>query len=168
MMSVLSTAAGNDRASRWLVLGSLALNLFFIGAGGAFLVRHSVVPAVPASPPIDRSVGGRIDRIAATLPAADATIFRDAFKADAARIEAAQAALRREQDAVRTTLRADPFDAGAMRTAMANTRTARQSFDVILHDMVATASAKMSVAGRSKLADWPGSRDNSATVRQKQ
>jgi uncharacterized membrane protein len=168
MMSALSNAGGDDRASRWLVFGSLALNLFFIGAGGALLVRHSMTPGAPANPPINRSVGGRIGRIAATLPTADATIFRDTFKADSTRIEAAQAALRREQDAVRTTLRAEPFDAGAMRAAMANTRAARQSFDVILHDMVATASAKMSVAGRNKLADWPGSRDNSATVGQKQ
>jgi uncharacterized membrane protein len=167
MMSALSTAAGDDRASRWLVFGSLALNLFFIGAGGAFLIRHTVATATTATPPVDRSVGGRIDRIAATLPSADATILRDAFKADAPRIEASQAALRREQDAVRAALRAEPFDAGAMRSAMANTRAARQSFDVILHDMVATASAKMSVAGRNKLADWPGSRDNSATVRRK-
>jgi uncharacterized membrane protein len=166
MMSVLSSAAGDDRASRWLVLGSLALNLFFIGAGGALLIRHFAAPAA-TSPPIDRSVSGRIDRIATTLPAADATVLRDAFKADAPRIEATQAVLRREQDAVRTALRAEPFDAGAMRAAMANTRAARQSFDVILHDMVATASAKMSVAGRNKLADWPGSRDNSATVRRK-
>jgi uncharacterized membrane protein len=167
MMSALSAAAGNDRASRRLVLGSLALNLFFIGVGGALLIRHYATPAVTAIPPVDRSVAGRIGRIAATLPAADAAVFSDTFKADALRIEAAQAALRREQDAVRTALRGEPFDAGAMRAAMANTRAARQSFDVILHDMVATASANMSVAGRNKLADWPGSRDNSATVRQK-
>jgi uncharacterized membrane protein len=167
MMAMLSTAARYDRSARWLVIGSLALNLFFIGTGAALLVRHYVVPS-PAIQRIDRSVGGRIERIAATLPAGDAAILRDDFKADATRIEAAQSALRREQDAVRTALRAEPFDAGAMRAAMAKTRMARQSFDVILHDMVATASAKMSVAGRNKLADWPGSRDNSATVRQKQ
>jgi uncharacterized membrane protein len=168
MMSTLSHAVGYDRGSRWLIFGSFALNLFFIGAAGALLIRQYALPATTASRPVDRTVAGRIERIAATLPAADAAILRDGFKADATRIEAAQAALRGEQDAVRAALRAEPFDAGAMRAAMAKTRAARQNFDLILHDMVATASAKMSVAGRNKLADWPGSRDNSATVRRKQ
>jgi uncharacterized membrane protein len=168
MMSALSPATIDDRISRWLVFGSLALNLFFVGAGGALLIRQYALPATSVTAPIDRSVGGRIDRIAATLPAADATIFRDEFKADAGRIEAAQSALRSEQNAVRGTLRAEPFNPDAMRAAMANTRTARQNFDLVLHDMVAAAATKMSLAGRNKLADWPGSRDNSATGRGKQ
>jgi uncharacterized membrane protein len=165
-MAAITTVTGEDRASRWLMLGSLALNLFLVGVGGALLIGHFSAPTTEGAP-IDRSVVGRIDRIAASLPAADAAIFRATFKADADRIVTAQAALRQQQDAVRGALRAEPFDLDAMRAAMTNTRAARQSFEVILHDMVATAAAKMSVGGRNKLADWPPTRDNSATAPRK-
>jgi len=39
-----------ERSSRWLLIGSLALNLFFIGTIGALAVRHSFAPAQPAAP----------------------------------------------------------------------------------------------------------------------
>jgi uncharacterized membrane protein len=160
MMSAISAGAGGERATRWLILGSLALNLFFVGAAGAYLVHQYGTTSTPTSPRLDRSVAGRIERIAATLPPADADILRATFRADTAQVETAQAALRREQDAVRGTLRAEPFNVAAMRAAMADTRAARQNFDLVLHDMVAVAASRMSVAGRNKLADWPGTREN--------
>ena len=30
----------SDRSSRWLLIGSLALNLFFVGTIGALALRH--------------------------------------------------------------------------------------------------------------------------------
>jgi uncharacterized membrane protein len=159
MMSVISMPAGETRAMRWLTLASLALNLFLIGAAGALAVRHYVAPAA-TSAPVDRSVAGRIGRIAATLPTADADILRTAFAADGGPVTAAQAALRKSQEDVRQALRAEPLDLNALRGAMAETRDARQNFDRLLYDLVATAAAKMTVAGRNKLADWPGTRNN--------
>ena len=38
---------------------------------------------------------------------------------------------------------------------MSKTRSARQAFDQSLQDVVAAAAAKMTPAGRNKLADWP-------------
>ena len=38
-----------DRSSRWLLVGSLALNLFFVGTLGALALRHVVAPPQPAA-----------------------------------------------------------------------------------------------------------------------
>ncbi len=55
---------------------------------------------------------------------------------------------------MRAALRAEPFDAAAVRSAMADTRAARQALDLALHDVIATAAAEMSPAGRNSLANW--------------
>jgi uncharacterized membrane protein len=162
MMSVLSPAADDGRGSRWLVFLSLALNLFFVGVTGALAIRHYSAPPPALPAPIDRSVSGRIDRIAATLPTEDANLLRAEFREHAATVEALRGGYRHWQDEVRAMLRAEPFNVDAMRAAMAETRAARQAFDQSLHDLIAAAATKMSVAGRNKLADWPGSREAAA------
>jgi len=163
-MSVISMPAGETRAMRWLIFASLALNLFLIGAAGALAMRHYAAPAA-TSAPVDRSIAGRIGRIAATLPAADADILRAAFLADGAQVTAAQAALRKAQEDVRQALRTEPFDISALRAAMTETRAARQTFDQLLYDLVSRAAAKMTGTGRNKLADWPGTRNNATQNR---
>jgi uncharacterized membrane protein len=160
--------AGETRTTRRLTFASLALNLFLVGVGGALVVRHYSSPAVTTAVPVDRSVAGRIGRIAATLPTADADILRTAFRVDGAKVEAAQAALRQAQDAVGRTLRAEPFEIEATRAAMADTRAARHRFDQELYDLMAAAAGRMSPAGRSKLADWPGTRSSSTGETAKQ
>ena len=85
--------------------------------------------------------------------------MRSELRADAGRFAAAQADLRLSQEEVRNSLRAEPFDVDAMRTAMADVRAARENFDLVLHDVIAAAAAKMSVVGRNKLADWPAARE---------
>jgi hypothetical protein len=66
---------------------------------------------------------------------------------------------------MRKSLRAEPFDPEAMRVAMAENRTARDNFDQVLHDMIASAAARMSTVGRTKLADWRADRDNVPSLR---
>ena len=141
---------GAPATPRWLLLGSLALNLFFIGVAGALLIR-STQPA----PPIDRSVGARIERLATTLPGPDADKLRAQFGARRDAVEAAQGVYRNRQEVIRQALRAEPFNVEAMRAAMADTRAARQSFDLLLQGIIATAAAEMSPDGRGKLAQWP-------------
>jgi hypothetical protein len=51
-------------------------------------------------------------------------------------------------------LRAQPFDAEAMRAAMAASRTAHDNLDRVVHDLIVATAPKMSVVGRLKLADW--------------
>jgi uncharacterized membrane protein len=146
-------AAADDRASRRLVLWSLGFNLFFIGLIGALLLRLFVVPP-PTPAPLDRSAKARIERMAESLPPADAELMRAEYRAKAGPVDVARAEFERNIDAVRTTFRAEPYDGNATRGAMTEARTAYQKFQALLQDIVASAAAKMSVAGRQKLADW--------------
>jgi uncharacterized membrane protein len=158
MMSVLPQIEGAARV-RWLLLGSLALNLLFVGAAGAVAFRYSSPVPLANVARLDHSVESRLDRIAASLPPADAAIMRAELRTEAEKIAAAHADFRLSQQEVRNTLRADPFDAAAMRAAMAENRAARENFDQVLREMIASAAAKMSVVGRNKLADWPAAHD---------
>jgi len=149
------SVSGRDRSSRWLLFVSLALNLFFIGAGGALLMRGAEFGGA-AETTIDRSVAGRIDRIAATLPREDGEKLRATYRANRVELDASNATYRRLQDLVRAALRAQPFDVDALRTAMANMQQARQAYDRRLQDFFARFAAEISPAGRQKLADWRG------------
>jgi uncharacterized membrane protein len=134
-------------SSRWLLLGSLALNLFFVGVAAAMFIR------APA-PTWDRNVFVRVERVAATLPPADADLLRSRINANYAAIDDAQNAYQTARDSIRMTLRQDPFDGEAMRSAMAKTRAARQTFDQTLQGVFAGVAPQMSSAGRHALADW--------------
>ncbi len=154
-MSVAQLAPSMARgSSRWLLLGSLALNLFFIGVAAALAVRS------PTLPSWDRNVFIRVERLAATLPPADADMLRGLIKADRETIEDTQTKYRAAQDVIRETLRHEPFDVGAMRAAMVQTRAARQAFDQAIQGIFAATAAQMSSAGRHALADWPPGRQS--------
>jgi uncharacterized membrane protein len=140
-------SAPASASPRWLLFASLALNLFFIGVAGALLIRQ------PAPP--DRSVAGRIDRLAATLPAADADRLRQEFQSQRPAIEKARDSYDAARDGIRQALRREPFEIAAMQEAMRRTRAARQGFDQELQAMLAVAAAKMSAEGRERLAQWP-------------
>jgi len=143
-----------------LLLVSLSLNLFFLGVFAAYGVRHYF--SAPSAPNvIDRSPAARIERLAATLPSADADKLRSEFRNRQAAVEVARENYRGAQDVVRRILRAEPFDPTAMRAAMTDTRAARQALDQSLQGVIVAASEQMSVAGRNKLADWPSSRSAS-------
>jgi uncharacterized membrane protein len=154
-MSIAQLAPAMTRpSSRWLLLGSLALNLFFIGVVVALAIRS------PVSSSWDRDIFVRVERIASTLPAEDAATLRTQIAAKRGNIESAQVKYRSAQDIIRAAMRAEPFDAEALRTAMANTRAARQAFDQTIQGAFADAAAQMSHAGRQALADWPPGRKN--------
>jgi uncharacterized membrane protein len=142
------------RRTRWLLLGSLALNLFFIGIAVAMLVR---------GPPPPRqwhhhNVFERVNRLADTLPPADGKIVRGAMDTNHAAIAKAQDDFHNARNAIRATLRQQPFKEDAMRAAMAKMRAARLSYEEVIQGVFADAAAKMSPAGRQALADWPRSR----------
>jgi uncharacterized membrane protein len=144
-------------SSRWLLLGSLALNLFFVGVAVAMAIR------APAPPSWDRNVFVRVERIADTLPPDDADLLRGQIQANRQLIEDSQAQYHGAQDQIRETLRREPFDVEAMRAAMAKTRGARQNFDQVIQGVFAFSASQMSPAGRSALADWPPGRKTTST-----
>lgn len=160
-MSVAQFASSipSRASSRWLLLGSLALNLFFVGVALAMAIR------APASPAWDRNVFVRVERIAATLPPADSDLLRGQIAANRVTIEEAQTKYRAAQDTIRATLRQDPFEPAAMRAAMAQTRAARQNFDQTIQGVFAELASQMSSAGRHALADWPPGRKTASDSR---
>jgi uncharacterized membrane protein len=153
-MATTSTPVGGDRTSRVILLISLALNLFFLGLISAEPVKHLFYPHQRGVMEPRRSAAERIDRLAGTLPTDDADKLRAAFHTKERTLESAHAAYRKAQESMRSTLRAQPFDVSALRSAMADVRAARQSLDAALQDVIATAAIEMSPAGRNKLADW--------------
>lgn len=132
---------------RNLLLGSLALNLFFVGVTAALLIRG------PA--PIDRSVGARVERLALTLPAADGDKLRSSFRTERPTLNRARADYEKARDGIGAVLRREPFDPAALRDAMSKARAARQDFDQLLQEFIAKAAGEMSPAGRQKLAESP-------------
>ena len=139
-------------SSRWLLLASLALNLFFVGVALAMIIR------APAPSYWDRDVFVRVERLAATLPPADADIVRGQINTNHTAIDAAQAKYHDARERIHDALRREPFDAAALRAAMAETRATRQAFDQVIQGVFATAATQMSPAGRTALADWPPGR----------
>jgi uncharacterized membrane protein len=144
-----------ERSSRWLLIGSLALNLFFIGTIGALAVRHTFAPAQPAAPERSRTAAARIERLAAPLPPADAEKLRAAYAARASAAEAARDALTRAFERMQATLRAQPFNADDLRAAMAEIRAVRPAYEQVMQEILAAGAAAMSNEGRAKLAEWP-------------
>lgn len=140
--------AARRPATRWLLLSSLALNLFFIGIAIAMAVRP------PPARIWDRDIFIRTERLAEGLPKADGAILVAQLNANRATIENTQKQYRAAQNAIRESFRKEPFDAAAMRAAMSETRSARQAFDVAVQDAFAKAATEMSQAGRVALADW--------------
>jgi len=137
------------RRSRWILFASLALNLFFVGACAALAWRHYAWERHGHWNPATR-----IERLAASLPPGDGEKLRSEFRAHQSNIEAAVTTYRQAQRHMREALRAEPFNAEALRAAMAEARTARGKLDEALQDVIATAGAAMTPEGRRSLADW--------------
>ena len=143
-MSVAHAFSPPARASgsRWLLLGSLALNLFFVGVAVAMAIR------APAPPRWDPDVFVRVERLSATLPPADADILRGAYPGQPRRASRARRPpIRTARRRIHETLRQDPFKIDDLRDAMAKTRAARQAFDQVIQGVFADTAAKI-VAGR--------------------
>jgi uncharacterized membrane protein len=155
MTMSLAPAAMTRGSSRWLLLVSLALNLFFIGIAIAMAVRPAPAPT-PST--WDPDVFVRMERIAQTLPADDAAILRAQVEANRTAVTNAQKAWQSDRDQIRETLRQETFDSAALRSVMARTRADRQTYDEVLQNLFADASSKMSHEGRLALANWPPNR----------
>jgi len=137
---------------RWLLLGSLAMNLFFVGVAVAMAIR------APAPSYWDPNVFVRVERLAATLPPTDADVLRGQINASHVAIDDAQTKYHSARQRIHDLLRQEPFDVEAMRAGMAQTRAARQAFDQTVQGVFADIAVKISPAGRQALANWPPGR----------
>lgn len=144
-----------DRSSRWLLVCSLALNLFFIGTIGSLAVRRYVMPAQPAATERPRTAAARIERLAAPLSAADAEKLRAAFRVRETAAENARGAVNTALEHLQGALRMQPFDPVQLRAALAEIRTARPVYEQVMGEIYLNGASAMSPEGRIKLADWP-------------
>lgn len=148
----LAPAAMTRGSSRWVLLVSLALNLFFVGLALSTALRPAETPTW------DPDVFVRLTRLADTLPQTDAAILQRQIATDRARLAAAQAEYHHDRSEIRVALRQQPFDPAVLRDVMRRTRAARQNYDQILQNLFAEAATKMSSSGRLTMANWPSKR----------
>jgi uncharacterized membrane protein len=135
------------RPRRWLLVGSLALNLFLIGVVVAYQLRGAVPSAQP-------STQLRIEQIAETLPKPDADRLEAIFRGRAAELSEYTTAIRQSQDRQRDGFRAQPFDPKPVEAAMTTTRFNHDAAKRVIHEVILEAATQMSPAGRAKLAEW--------------
>lgn len=152
-----------DRSTRWWLIGSLALNLLFIGTIGTLAVRHALVPSQQAATERPRTAAARIERLAAPLPPADAEKLRAAFRAREAVAEGGREGLNRAFERTQAAMRAEPFDAAQLRAAYGEVRAARPVYEQAMQEIIASAVSDMSREGRAKLSEWPSPRTSSNT-----
>lgn len=147
--SIDGTDARRVRRRRWLrngLIASLALNLFLGGIIGVWAVR----PLFRDNP--QPSVGGMMDRMAARLPEADRPVLRQAFGKRQDEIGRLFQEARQAQQAVRKSLRAQPFDPAAYDAATARAREARAAIETVMQSATREAALGMSAEGREKFA----------------
>jgi uncharacterized membrane protein len=144
-----------DHSSRWLLIGSLALNVFFICTLGSLALRNYVMPGQQTATERPRTAAARIERLAAPLPAADAEKLRVSFRMQAAAAEGAREGLNRALEHLQGALRTQPFDPAQLRTALTEIRTVRPVYEQVMADIYLSAATAMSQEGRIRLADWP-------------
>jgi uncharacterized membrane protein len=158
MTAIAPEVLREERRSKRFTLISVALNLFFIAIAGTWLARSYFAPPPVVTVTIDRSAGARIERIARTLPPADAAIMRAAYRDNAAKLDASRAEVDKAVAEIKQSFRAEPFDREHTMRAMADARIKHSHFIELLHEEIALAASKMSPAGRARLAEYSSAR----------
>lgn len=134
---------------RWLLPASFALNVFL----GVALAAHAFRPGFGPPPPPPKP-DKLMERIAETLPPADAAILRSAFEQQRSRLDRFRDHRDDFPDRIRAALQADHFDAETLRRLLAEGRIRRDEFETALETLLVDAASVMSPEGRRKLADW--------------
>jgi uncharacterized membrane protein len=153
MTTMTSTLPTQGGSSRWLLIVSLALNLFFIGAASTLAARHYLESGQPEAVQFQRTAAGRIEWLAAPLPREDAEKLRASFRPQATAAEQARGALNRAIDHLQAALRKQPFDPADLRAALIEIRTSRPVYEQVMGDLYFAAVVEMSTEARLKLAD---------------
>lgn len=135
----------NSKPWMWLLVASLALNVFLGVALGTQFFRG------PRNPP--RPEGMLLD-MAESLPEADARILRQALEARRSELPTDENTKRRF-DEMRAVLSAEPFDPEAFARVSSEFRARHERNGQILGEVLVDAVTRMSPKGRKALADRP-------------
>lgn len=135
----------NGRARRWLLAGSLLLNLFLVAAVGGQYLRHHA-----GNGPVLMRV---LQHVTSRLDAQDADAFRTVLRREAPRYAQAQENLARARAEIDRQLLAPHFDPEATRAAMQQWRGAWTVFVGTFSDALVEAMGRLSPQGRRALVD---------------
>ncbi|GBQ27263.1 periplasmic heavy metal sensor [Gluconacetobacter sacchari] len=135
----------NGRARRWLVVGSLLLNLFLVAVVGGQYLRHR-----QGNAPVLMRV---LQHMTSRLDARDAEAFRTVLRQEAPRYAQAQENLARARAEIDRQLLAPHFDPEATRAAMQQWRAAWNVFVGTFSDALVEALGRLSPQGRRALVD---------------
>lgn len=140
---------------RWTLPVSLLLNVFLIGVIATLAFTAFTHDAPPSGrrhgPPNPMRL---VERMAETLPSADAAILKEAFARRAAEIQRSQEGMEAMPSRLRAATGAEPFQLDALATAFADGKAARDGLDDAIASAVLDAVSRMSPEGRHKLATW--------------
>lgn len=154
---------GSRGTPRWhwlriALIGSIALNLFFVGIVGVWAVKPLWRGHFGAPGPVADNLA---ERMTSRLPDADKPILRQAFEKRQDDIRSHMKIARAAQQDARRSLRANPFDPDAFSAAFNRARTARDAAQIATHQAMREAAIAMSAEGRGRLAQPPrGQRGN--------
>ena len=152
--SIASDSRG-ERCRRWIrlaLIGSIALNLFFVGVVGVWAVKPLWRDRPGGPGPV---AGGIAERMVQRLPDADKPILGQALQKRQDDIRRLLDEARAAQQDARRSLRANTFDPSAFSAASDRTRAARDGVQAAIHQAVREAATTMSREGRAKLAQPP-------------
>jgi uncharacterized membrane protein len=131
---------------RIVIVGSIALNLFFIGLIGAWQGRAWFGPP-PPGPTIPRMMQGALH----DLPEDDRHLLERTFESHRMEIARLADQLRRTRSAMSRSLRQADFDPADFDAKAQDARQARGRLDAALHRVYRDAAMGMTPQGRDRL-----------------
>jgi len=138
-------AIGTRRRRRWLLWGSLAVNVLLL----SFICARAMFPALQpfGSPP-----GRVIEAMSRKLPKADAAILQQIVRERQTNLRESQSAFEQEMERVMTLLETPQVDMPALREAVTAAHRRRMLTDDQMLDVLVDALGQMSLEGRQRLA----------------
>lgn len=134
-----------SKITLWILLGSMALNVFLAIVIG----KHMAIPPFP--PPRPTRI---IEEIADKLPKADAQILRDSLNAHEAELKEEDHGPEVFHKKMRDVLTAPQFDPEAFRAVADEFQARRERIGSTLTRVMLDALPKMSPEGRQAVADF--------------
>lgn len=134
----------NQKPWLWLLIASLALNVFLGAAMGTHFFRGPKHPPRPGTIILD---------MAEALPEADARILRQAYEARRSELE--DDTPRRNFDEIRRAMSAEPFDPAAFLRVTSEFHARQHRVHQVTDEILADALPRLSPEGRKRLAERP-------------
>lgn len=136
----------NAKPVLWLLVASLAVNVFLGATVGTHLLREPKGPPRP---------GQMLEDMAGALPPADAQILRQAMEVHREELRPEDDNPQQQHEKMRRILAADPFDLDAFKQFTSEFRARRDRVGETIGNVLADALPRMSREGRKRLADMP-------------